>query len=362
MIACRFLALAALVAACHAHAFKLQAGGGAQGIALPAAGDRQAQGFLSIFGSDVHERITRQAFAKAGVKLTDDVIAGVRWNDLPPPMRLGPLAGTCDARCWASTLRIDSVAIELLARREQTIPALRSHFGDMQFLHAMAVRAGEPAAETRRNALRWLEFSYRVARGEVGPRVNVFEIRSAATTMDDETREWVRSLFRSPSKQLWRVQDVFNPGAGDLRRVAFGTFLHLVEDSYSASHVSRESRRVQPNGCPSYDATDEVVAFHTYVGQDTEKHALCDDAPDWLASPREGSPIDVIAELVRAYADGRDWAFVKTILEEKSFRLAGGARPADTGRCFEMAVDALAAEGAHRAPISLQAKCLEDGR
>ena len=342
-----------------ADAFKLQGLGAASNSPRGETG-RQAQGFFSLFSSDVHERITRQAFSKAGVALTDDVIAGVRWNDNPPVVRMGPLAGTCDAKCWTSMLRLDSVALEVLTRREQSIPTLRSHFGDMQFLHAMAARAGEPAAETREKAMRWLQFSYRVARGEIGPRVNVFEIRSAGTTMDQETRDWVSSLFRAPSKQLWRVQDVFLPGSGDLRRVAFGTFLHLVEDSYSASHVTRESSRRQPNGCPSYNATDAIVAFHTYVGQDTEKHALCDDAPDWLLSPRAGSPVDVLAELVRAHADGRDWPFVRTILEEKVFQLAAVVRPADTGRCFEVGADAtIAAEGTHVAPVALEARCRE---
>jgi hypothetical protein len=362
LLAGRTFACAVMLAACSVHAFKLQPVGGAQAVAPQGSSDRQALGFMSLFGSDVHERITRQAYAKANVPLTDDVIAGVRWNDNPPPLRLGPLAGTCDTRCWTSMLRLDSVAAELLVKREQSIPALRSHFGDMQFLHAMAVHAGEAPTETREKAMRWLEFTYRVARGEIGPRVNVFEIRSAGTTMDDATRAWVSELFQSPSKQLWRVQDVFLPGSGDLRRVAFGSFLHLVQDSYSASHVSRDSKRLQPNGCPSYDGTDEIIAFHTYVGQDTEKHAICDDAPDWLDSPREGSPVDLLAELVRAYAEGRDWNFVKAILEEKAFRLAATAHPADIGRCFEMPAGDATSEGPHAPPKALESKCREPGR
>lgn len=347
----RFAAIAALLFAPAALAFKLQA------IAPPgiAESDRQGHGFMSLFGSDVHERITRQAYVKAGIALTDGVIAGVRWNDSPPVLRLGPLAGPCNSRCWASMLRVDSVALEVLARREQAIPTLRSHFGDMQFLHAMAERVGEDPADTRQKALRWLEFSYRVARGEIGPRANVFELREAGTTMDAPTREWVSSLFRAPEKRLWRVQDVFLPGAGDLKAVAFGSFLHLVEDSYSASHVWRASSRLQANGCPSYDAGDAIVAFHSYVGQDAEKHAVCDDAPDWLESPRAGSPADVLAELVRAYTDGRDWRSVRVIVGEKVLRLAPAARPADTGRCFESVMSDPNAPPAH--PVALEAGC-----
>jgi hypothetical protein len=350
----RALAAASLALLCAggAHAFKLQA----VGMAPPGGqASRQALGFLSLFSSDVHERITRQAYEKAGVPLSDDVIAGVRWNDNPPAIRLGPLAGACDFRCWTSMLRVDRVAFEVLSRREQSIPTLRSHFGDMQFLHAMAARAGESPAQTREKALRWAEFSYRVARGEIGPRDNVFALRGSGA-MEPGTGDWVSSLFRAPEKKLWRVQDVFLPKSSELRLVAFGTFLHLIEDSYSASHVERAARRYQANGCPSYDAADPIVEFHTYVGQDTEKHALCDDAPDWLAAPREGSPIDAMAELVRAYADGRDWAFVKEILEEKVFRLASGTAAARPGACFESPDVAPGAAGT-QPPVALDAKC-----
>ena len=353
------VALCAALACPEAGAFKLQALGVADKSPLGHA-SRQAQGFLSLFNSDVHERITRQAYEKAGVPLSDDVIAGVRWNDNPPALRLGPLAGSCDVRCWASMLRVDRVALEVVSRREQTIPTLRSHFGDMQFLHAMASRAGETAPDTREKAMRWAQFSYRVARGEIDASANVFALRDAGSTMDAATREWVSSLFRAPEKKLWRVQDVFLPKAGELRLVAFGTFLHLVEDSYSASHVRRATRRRQANGCPSYDAADPIVEFRTYVGQDTEKHALCDDAPDWLESPREGSPIDVLARLVRAYADGHDWPYVKAILEQGVFRVADSAPPARPGACFESRPDSALSDTRAPPPTSLEARCAEE--
>jgi hypothetical protein len=138
--------------------------------------------------------------------------------------------------------------------------------------------------------------------------------------------------------------------------MAFGALLHTVEDSYSAAHVMRETARTQANGCPSYDALDAIVEFHTYVGQDTEKHALCDDPPDWLESPRAASPIDVLAEIVRAYGEGAEWPAVRAILEEKVLRLAPGARPARPGRCFETPPDTLS-EDVHVPPSKLDAAC-----
>lgn len=265
----RAMALAALfalaAAAPCASAFKLQALGPPVDSS---AYDRQA---LALFASDVHERITRLACEKAGASLSDDVIAGVRWNDNPPALRLGALFGACNTPgtalaegvgCWASMMRLDRLAWETLSRREKGVAPLRSHFGDMQFLHAMAARAGEEP-------------------GEIAPRANVFGLRRGSV-LEPGTAAWMSGLLSAPEKRLWTVQDIFLPKGADLRLVAFGSVLHLVEDSYSAAHVVRAFARTQPNGCPSYDALGAIVEFHTYVEQDTEKHALCDDAPDWL--------------------------------------------------------------------------------
>jgi hypothetical protein len=355
----------ALLATLPAAAFKLQA------LGPPAdapPNDRQASGFLMLFTSDVHERITRLAYEKAGVKLSGDVIEGVRWNDNPPAVKLGALFGACNGAglaggvdCWTSMIRLDRLAWETLSRREKSIATLRSHFGDMQFLHAMASSAGEGAQETREKTLRWAQFAYKVARGDIGAHARMYGLRRGSA-LDPATAAWISALFDAPAKQLWTVDDLFLPGGADVKLVAFGALLHTVEDSYSAAHLARDTARSQPNGCPSYDALDAIVEFHTYVGQDTEKHALCDDAPDWLVSPRAASPIDVLAEIVRAYGQRAPWPAVKAILEEKVFRLAPGARAAGVGRCFEMRPDEFPAEGPHVPPSKLDATCFATPR
>jgi hypothetical protein len=114
---------------------------------------------------------------------------------------------------------------------------------------------------------------------------------------------------------------------------------------------------VQANGCPSYDGTDAIVEFHTYAEQDTEKHAICDDAPDWLEAARPGSPIDVMAALVRAYRDEAQWPVVKAILEEQVFVLAPDPRPARAGRCFERRIEGMETEGVRPPPTALEAAC-----
>ena len=328
-------ALCAALSVLHASAFKLQALD--FGI-LPAGADRQTEGFLQQFRSDVHERITARAYEVAGVKLPGEVIAGVRWNDNPPALKAGPLFGGCmgeglleGVTCWAGMVRVDRIALETLVQREKSLAPLRSHFGDMQFLHAMAGSTGEAPEETRRNILRWAEFAWRVAKGEIGPKARA----SALKQVDADTAQWLSTLFRGASKRHWTVQDMFLAKPSSIRAIALGSLLHQVEDSYSASHVRRRASRMQENGCPAYDAADPITQFHTYAGQDTEKHGVCDNAPDWLESPRPGSPIGVLAEIVRAHEEGRDWPFVRAILEEKVFRLADAVPAAGPGECFE---------------------------
>ena len=121
---------------------------------------------------------------------------------------------------------------------------------------------------------------------------------------------------------------------------------------------------MQANGCPGYDATDPILQFQTYGGQDTEKHGLCDDAPEWLEAPRSGSPIEVLAQIVRAYHEDRDWPVVKSILEEKVLRMSDAPPPARPGRCFELHAAQALAEPAPGRPTALDPSCWKepDGR
>ena len=358
-------ALGFALAAAPAFAFKLEAWGSAH-PEPPKGADRQTLGFMRLFNQDVHERITRRVYDLAGEKAPEDVVAGVRWNDNPPALQASALFGGCmgrqlalgeGMRCWTGMFRVDRLALEVLTKREKTLEPVRSHFGDMQFLHAMAVRAGEPAARTRLNILRWSEFAYRAARGEIEPGANIFEMKRVETSLEKETAQWLAGLFQGPSKQLWTLEDMFLPKSKSLRLMAFGSLLHVVEDSYSASHVKRQTNRVQPNGCPSYDAADPIVQFRTFVGQDTEKHGVCDDTPDWLTTPRPGGPTEVMAEIVRAYRDGREWPVVRAILEDKVFRLADSVSDAQPGDCFEWRFTEAVATASHEPVVSLESAC-----
>jgi hypothetical protein len=155
--------------------------------------DRLTRQGLIYFGDPVHEEITNRIFGcdpdQEACNDPEDtdiagpwVLAGVRWND-DPPFRLLPGQGA-HTHCKAGTIRFTTQPIcwvELFNNAKQTaakvtasggdIPSAqnhavllaRSHFGDLQFFHAMASQDVEVAEETQRRVMIWMEFCWRVA-------------------------------------------------------------------------------------------------------------------------------------------------------------------------------------------------------
>jgi hypothetical protein len=145
----------------------------------------------------------------------------------------------------------------------------RSHFGDLQFLHAMAAREGEPAGEKRRRIMMWTEFTWKVARGDFG-----LDARLRDVGVDGMTEFFGRAD--------WRVQDLFTLGNPALRprikEVAFGSLLHMVQDSFAKGHVDRREATLgeRCTGAPAHPAPGRILEFHSYIRQDPKKHAEYD--------------------------------------------------------------------------------------
>jgi hypothetical protein len=311
----------------------------------------QAQAFVERFMSGVHERITERAYLRAGItEVPRDVIFGVRWNDNPPsiPSELrGPMR-RCNGRqirlegglsCWGPIMAFDALSGATFDLRRNSLAPSRSHFGDMQFLHAMAGKEKDSPEITRRQILHWAEFAYGVATGRVKPGDNVFGLKDTGLALSPGTRTWISALYDSPTKRKWAVRDIFAPGQVNLRLMAFGSLLHVIEDSYAPGHVVRDSRRVDRH-CFSYDSDSPVVQFLTYVGQDGDRHGHCDEEPDWLDDRQDDprNPLTVIAEIILIYErddEGTAWPKVEAVLTGKVFKFAGATKLAAPGDCFE---------------------------
>lgn len=115
----------------------------------------------------------------------------------------------------------------------------RVHFGDLQFLHAMASWDGEAAAVTRAHVLAWLELTYRVNDGEIADLdAPISELVPALRDVFGRNGFSVRSLFVPQSHQHGANADAL------VRDMALGSLLHTIEDSWSAAPVVAVGRLV----------------------------------------------------------------------------------------------------------------------
>ena len=290
---------------------------------------------IHLFTEPVHEEITHRIFGCQGDSdvcgdpnigfATPFVLAGVRWND-DPPFRLAEGEGrntsckitetirfTTQPRCWAQLFRDaqkKAIAGKPLDQTSRASLLARSHFGDLQFLHSMASRDGEPAVETKQRIMMWAEFTWRVGRGDYG----------LETMLKDVNVARVEEFF---GRSGWRVQDLLTLGNVALRprvkEVALGSLLHMVEDSFAKGHVDRAEATMgaRCTGAEEHLAPGRIREFHCYINQDTAKHGDYDSrqafAQHWAAD--RPTVIDVGQELVEYYERGSAWEEVRPYLD-----------------------------------------------
>lgn len=309
---------------------------------------------IHIVGGSVHEEITNRILGCEGDgdvcgapdydPMNAYVLAGVRWND-DPPFRFekgnGNFGG-CEpgatvrlvtfARCWANVFKDG----EKNASGGKTLDAatapllVRSHFGDMQFLHAMASRDKEPASDVRGKVLAWAEFIWKIALNQL----------PLSTRVKDMPVSGFDQLFGSKG---WSVQDLFSLGNPHIRKpenmssVAFGSLLHMVEDSFASGHVERAA----PDGretCPSaseYLMPGRIVEFHSYGQQDPAKHGHGDAREAFSAhwSSTRPNVIDAGKVLYGYFQRQARWDEVKPYIE-CLFVLDSEVRPASAGEAY----------------------------
>lgn len=322
----------------------------------------------------VHEEITQLGFGcpvERDQLLVDDacrggdagfvnpfIIYGVRWNDLPP-FRLNPGQGAkcrkllslnqaaCNVEqtvrfstqpeCWyclfkeaeakAATKKL--TGCEKGAEYEQGTLMTRSHFGDLQFLHAMANEEGTAPDETRRKVLDWIQFAWGVFSKQVSPD-------TLLRTIDIPT---IRQHFGCSE---WSVSDIYILGRTEKLRsriddIAFGSVLHAVQDSFAAAHVTRETavRGEKCAAAPAYDRPGRIVEFHTYGAQDGAKHDEGDHRSAMATGARDRWPdaVEATKQLFELYNANAPWETARPYLE-CLFDLSAASRPASPGEAF----------------------------
>lgn len=314
--------------------------------------ERKAAGWgLQAFGEPVHEEITNRIYGCDGnicggaeaSRAPAAVLAGVRWND-DPPFRIssGEGKGTrCKVTqtirfqtqpyCWYQLFKhanAKAAAGAIFDAESRSALLYRSHFGDLQFLHAMAAANGVRPEETRQLILGWAEFNWRIISGEHG----------VDTVLRDIENPTINSRF---NRTEWKVQDLYTLGSPGLRphirEVAFGSILHTLQDSFAHGHVDRNSA-VSARNCSIADdrvtAPGLVSEFHAYNMQDHSLHASADTRGSLEAHLQEDPDVVEIGRfLLRAKQAGRGWEEVAPFFE-CIYALSDTARIASPGDQF----------------------------
>lgn len=176
----------------------------------------------------------------------------------------------------------------------------RSHFGDLQFLHAMAGRSTETAGETQHRIIRWFAFAYGVATGAVAQDLKLSQLAPPLSGAFADERGWT-------------VERLFKPRASmselPLSELALGSMLHVAQDSYSSSHTARDMAPTQ--ACRQ----GRITEFHSFLHQDTEQHREQDSRAALHHSTAMSftalqNPVEASARLILLVRRRADWSSV----------------------------------------------------
>ncbi|WP_269531856.1 hypothetical protein [Chitinimonas sp. BJYL2] len=313
--------------------------------------DLTAARVIDHFTHPVHESLTHrmygcqqegEACGKQPVSLRAApaaVIAGVRWNDNPP----FELESSHMADCVGKTIKLPSYSkcwvylfkdAEKRARKQviddEYVLLYRVHFGDMQFLHSMASRDQEPPAVTQQRILMWAEFTYRLAVGELTQDLELRRIAIPGMEVVFKRRGWT-------AQQLFtRGDPTFRPKA-QFQQFAFGSLLHMVEDSFAKGHVDRDEATGRT--CPGTFLPEpgRIKRFHAYGGQDHQAHADADTAEAAEAHLVVADPnvIQIGTHLRQLVEQGVPWVDAKPYLS-CVFALHDEVGPSGPGVQFQM--------------------------
>lgn len=245
--------------------------------------------------------ITRRMPGDAG-NIRNPLIVGLWWNDDPRQFLFANNIAAAafqwaDAQHVAREIRRSGGRYWNGTMRRMIY---RSHFGDLQFLHAMANRDAELAQHTQQRIMNWLAFAYAAATGETPPQRGVGQVNNPIVeAFAGSAGRTVGGLFK-PRPKMRPLP---------LSELALGALLHTVQDSYAASHARRD---FSPSaGCRN----GRITQFHSFLHQDTGRHR----SEDNRSALRQGSstrfthlqnPVEASARLIIFARARADWSSV----------------------------------------------------
>jgi hypothetical protein len=272
-------------------------------------------------GDPVHEQITLISLQNAGLTGADhykspdiwEKMRGVIWNDDPECLFFNSNSGRTDDWSWGDKFGLAFIKYKSAARSgtfySNGSPLLaRSHFGDLQCLHAMAAGDGVEPSVTQGEILLWCEFFYTISAGRIDKDTPL------SATLGGKMRRWFAGSSLTVG-ELFKVENI-----GNVRDRALGALLHLIQDSFSSSHVQRNEQK-------------EIERFYCYTHQDPSRHRECDKMPDGGLDDLPGAKAAIDAcTLVLKYASQLwPWRKLKEDLINNVFKLSPNPMKSDPG-------------------------------
>lgn len=198
-----------------------------------------------------------------------------------------------------------------------------SHFGRLQFMHAMQGPDDDSADQTRQRILSWAWFAYEVADGTISSETSLCAAVDGRDGLEDAFAFRNEDKCKRRSKRLFGLlkigswpaytvgsfftQTCSNPlqsevcwektkagGSEKLTRLsAKGALLHLIQDSFSQAHASRAESGTVPETGPFEPLVvcRRASDFFDYSNQETEVHSEADHVPSTRGCGTD-APID----------------------------------------------------------------------
>ena len=252
------------------------------------------------------------------------VIVGVWWNDDPEGFLYRNDLWNGVLSWFAAKSAASRVRKHGPGHRERARGLLlyRSHFDDLQFLHAMAAKEGEEASRTRQQIIDWIAFTYRASTGEHGEGASLRGLDSP-----------VGKLF-TPAGPPLTVSSLFKRSRMHelaTRELALGSLLHVVQDSFAASHAVRT---FEPSkACRS----GRITQFYAYQGQREKPHGAQDSRKALNESlesrfTKLQNPVEASARMILFVRRKADWnREVLPYVRETLLCLDGAAKLSGSG-------------------------------
>ena len=309
------------------------------------------------FTSPVHEEITHRIWGCEGADAEacvaplpfgryapPPILFGIQWNDDPPFALTSTKTKDCPvnttirlpnySKCWIILFQDASKRAgkgDHFDYHSDIALLYRVHFGDMQFLHAMASWNGEKMGDTKAKMMMWAELTYKTAIGEISPSTPISEVEVPG----------IPRLFKGKG---YGVKSLFVRGApeyeSDVDQVAMGSLMHVIEDSFAKSHVGRD----EPTGedCslyPQMKRAGRILAFYSFSQQDQNGHSNADSREAFEAHFISQVPnvVDVGRTLRAMYDSRTPWTEVGPFLDQCVFEVSEDDfdRPAGPGEDFK---------------------------